>query len=938
MDESRRMRPMISLRRTVTALVVVLVAVTWAEAYRDLLVQWRAYEEASQTRDANAAVDHLLQAGQNLAFERGRTNVVLRGNAPISPKDRDFIAARRAVVDENLARVLSTADRLEPADVKLLEETRGRLLDLRSRVDAAFALPVEAREAGLTDEWFGSTSAMVEQFGRHAAARSLRIGLTSTFRIYSRFKIAVYSLRNSEGLASSLVAATVAANRPAEKPTMYRLMALRGHSDAVWGSLQNERYLVGTPAVDQQMRFIREELFERFRALQDRAMAAALDGAPPPVPLAELTGGSVPLLDGIVKLLDLITADSQRYAEDNIVRARRALMLHGGLAMLAVLVGAAAVTILVRGLFAPLRELEGHLAALTAGNASIALPPADHWSGEIRRMSLAVHAFRDALLERERIAGELAGRVDALGKEIGERKRTELALRQAEEDARSSNARLNLVLKTVADGIVGLDDEGRVMFATPAAAAILGWPSTEDMQGRPSTEVFGHLHADNSPCTHETCRMRMGAGSAEVARVMDEFFTRQDGTVIPVEYAVSPLLVSDVAVGTVIVFHDIVERKEVERRLHELLLKLQAILTSTPIGIAIVSLERTILEANPAFFRIFGRDAEEMVGQSTRVLYASDEHFEELGRSAYPVLVQGQVFSADVPMQRGDGKKLWIRISSHLVDENNTDLGVVWTLEDISERKAMELDLTRSNAELEQFAYVASHDLRQPLRMVSSYLTLIHRRMGDDLSDDLKTFIGFAVDGAKRMDTLIRALLEYSRVGRISEPVAVDLDTAIDDAVQDLSIAIWDAQADLVVHPGFPTVRADRMEMVRLFQNLIGNAIKYRVPDRRPRVEVSWADDGSEWLLSVKDNGIGIAPENQERAFKVFQRLVDGSQYEGTGIGLAVCKKIVERSGGRIWIESEPGGGSTFRFTLPKMTATPYAPRRPVQSEEKVPA
>ena len=224
--------------------------------------------------------------------------------------------------------------------------------------------------------------------------------------------------------------------------------------------------------------------------------------------------------------------------------------------------------------------------------------------------------------------------------------------------------------------------------------------------------------------------------------------------------------------------------------------------------------------------------------------------------------------------------------------------------------------LTQKNQELEQFSYVASHDLRQPLRMISSYLGLIERRLGPDLGGEIKDFLDFAVGGARRMDRLILDLLEYSRTGKSTQRVPVSLGQAVADARANLTVAMREADAEIIVADDLPTVSGDPTDLTRLFQNLIGNAVKYRAPDRRPRVVISCRRLDGEWLVSVMDNGIGIAEEDRERAFAIFQRLVPQEAYEGTGIGLAVCKKIVEHHGGRIWIESAPDGGSIFNVTI----------------------
>jgi signal transduction histidine kinase len=233
-------------------------------------------------------------------------------------------------------------------------------------------------------------------------------------------------------------------------------------------------------------------------------------------------------------------------------------------------------------------------------------------------------------------------------------------------------------------------------------------------------------------------------------------------------------------------------------------------------------------------------------------------------------------------------------------------------------------ELIASNRELEQFAYVASHDLQEPLRMVANYCQLLKRRYQSRLDADADEFIGFAVDGAQRMQGLIDDLLTYSRVGTRREafaPVAVE--AVLQDVLKNLAAAMAESAA-VVTHDPMPIVTADASQLVQLFQNLIGNAIKFR-GEKSPAVHVSVAPRGDDWLFGVRDYGIGIAPEYRSQVFLIFQRLHSKEEYPGTGIGLAISKKIVERHGGTIWVDSTEGGGSTFYFTLPQNRA-PFPP------------
>jgi PAS domain S-box-containing protein len=284
-------------------------------------------------------------------------------------------------------------------------------------------------------------------------------------------------------------------------------------------------------------------------------------------------------------------------------------------------------------------------------------------------------------------------------------------------------------------------------------------------------------------------------------------------------------------------------------------------------------------------------------------------------------------FDFEIERASPDANSVWLSLSGEPVfDEGRRFRGYRGVGTDITERKSAQVvlraayeELARSNAELQQFAYVASHDLQEPLRMIGSYTQLLERRYGDKLDRDAREFMDFIVDGATRMKQLIEDLLAYSRVGtRGKEPQPVQAQTVLDKVLVNLRAAVEKSGA-AVTHDRLPEVSADDTQLAQLLQNLIANAIKFRKEDEAPRIHVGAEEAGDEWRFSVADNGIGIEPQYFDRIFLVFQRLHTQDEYPGTGIGLAICRKVAERHRGRIWVESEYGKGSTFRFTLPKI-------------------
>lgn len=337
--------------------------------------------------------------------------------------------------------------------------------------------------------------------------------------------------------------------------------------------------------------------------------------------------------------------------------------------------------------------------------------------------------------------------------------------------------------------------------------------------------------------------------------------------------------------------------------------------------------------------KLLGYGADEIIGKTTPVLIhdsaevaaRAEELTAELGRAIEPgfeVFVakarNGRSETREWSYIRKDGTRVPVRLSvSEIVNKAGALVGFLGIARDITElKRGQEIleqtaaELKRSNEDLEQFAYVASHDLQEPLRMIASYLQLLERRYKGRLDADADQFIAFAVGGATRMQTLIRDLLTYARIGvHRKDPQPVDVSAAVKFALENLKIAIAEKEASIMVDP-MPTVVGEPTLLTLLFQNLVENGIKF-CTEVTPRIHISAAREGAEWIFSVADNGIGIDPQYLEHVFVIFKRLHGRDHYPGTGIGLAICKKIIDRHGGRIWAERGPGKGTTFKFSIP---------------------
>jgi PAS domain S-box-containing protein len=364
--------------------------------------------------------------------------------------------------------------------------------------------------------------------------------------------------------------------------------------------------------------------------------------------------------------------------------------------------------------------------------------------------------------------------------------------------------------------------------------------------------------------------------------------------------------------------HDLSERAESEA-------KYRGLLEAAPDAMVVVNQDGKIVLLNVQAESQFGYRRDELVGREVKSIIPegfAERLLADGLRSAADTLAQQMGTGIELTGRRKDGSEFPIEL---MLSPLGSAEGILVTaaIRDITARKTAEAhlvqkveELNRSNEELGQFAYVASHDLQEPLRMVASYTQLLSRRYKGKLDADADDFIAFAVDGANRMQRLIQDLLSYSRIGTKGKDLLdISSEEALQQALVNLRGAIEESGA-LVTHDPLPPVLADEMQLAQLFQNLVGNAIKYQSSEV-PRVHISAARNGArKWLFSVQDNGLGIDPQYFDRIFGMFQRLHKREAFAGTGIGLAICKKIVERHGGRISVESEPGKGSTFRFAL----------------------
>jgi PAS domain S-box-containing protein len=497
----------------------------------------------------------------------------------------------------------------------------------------------------------------------------------------------------------------------------------------------------------------------------------------------------------------------------------------------------------------------------------------------------------------------------------------------AEEHLAQMEGRYRGLLEAAPDAMVVVNQSGEIVLLNVQAEKQFGYRRDEllgQMVKNIIPEGFAErLVADALRSTEDALAQQIGTGIELTA-------LRKDGSEFPIEIMLSPLdSIEGILVTAAI--RDISVRKAAEKHLaqtsRELSVKLQlldSVFEGTTDFIYVRDLEHHFALANSATAKLFGRSVKELLGRSMRELLPKSS-FDAVAQSDQEVVRTGATCTVDEVAEIEGIQRHFLTTKSPYRDAEQRTIGTIGISREITERKRSEdrlaktmAELKRSNDELQQFAYVASHDLQEPLRMVASYTQLLAKRYKGQLDSDADEFISYAVDGSNRMQRMIQDLLAYSRAGTNGSALRkISSDDSLNAAIANLRGAVEDSGA-IVTHDPLPAITTNDTQLTQVFQNLVGNAIKYRGA-RVPNVHVSAArNGGGEWIFSVRDNGLGIDSQYFEKIFVLFQRLHGREEFKGTGIGLTICKKIVERLGGRIWVESRPGIGSTFYFALPE--------------------
>jgi PAS domain S-box-containing protein len=484
-------------------------------------------------------------------------------------------------------------------------------------------------------------------------------------------------------------------------------------------------------------------------------------------------------------------------------------------------------------------------------------------------------------------------------------------------ESKESAAKYRGLLEAAPDAMVVVNQGGEIVLLNVQAEKQFGY-RRDELIGQKVKNIIPQgfaerLIADGTRTAAEALAQQIGTGIELTGR-------RKNGSEFPIEIMLSPLESTEGILVTAAI-RDISVRKAAEKHLGQMEGRYRGLLEAAPDAMVVVNEGGDIVLLNVQAEKQFGYHRDELVGQKVKNIIPkgfAERLIADGTRTAAEALAQQIGTGIELNGLRKDGSEFPIEIMLSPL-ESTEGILVTAAIRDITTRKKTDahvLELNRSNEELGQFAYVASHDLQEPLRMVASFTELLARRYKGKLDSDADEFIGFAVDGARRMQRLIQDLLAYSRVAtKGNDPVHTSSEEALRRAMMNLRAAIEESGA-LVTHDPLPTVMADERQLVQVFQNLIGNAVKYQNPGV-PRIHISAARNADKkWTFSVRDNGLGIDPQYFEKIFVIFQRLHKREEFSGTGIGLAICKRIVERHGGTISVESQLGHGSTFSFAL----------------------
>ena len=493
--------------------------------------------------------------------------------------------------------------------------------------------------------------------------------------------------------------------------------------------------------------------------------------------------------------------------------------------------------------------------------------------------------------------------------------------KDAEKHLAQMEGRYRGLLEAAPDAMVVVNQGGEIVLLNLQAEKQFGY-RRDELLGQKVTNIIPEgfaerLIADELRSAEDALAQQIGTGIELTA-------LRKDGSEFPIELMLSPLESAEGILVTAAI-RDISVRRNAEKHLAQMEGRYRGLLEAAPDAMVVVNQEGEIVLLNLQAEKEFGYRRNELLGQKVKNIIPegfAERLIADGLRTAAEALAQQIGTGIELTGRRKDGSEFPIEL---MLSPLGSAGGILVTaaIRDISVRKKAAADLlqkvdelNRSNEELGQFAYIASHDLQEPLRMVASYTQLLARRYKGKLDSDADEFIAFAVDGASRMQRLIQDLLAFSRAGTKGNDLqGTSSEEALEQALVNLRGAIKESGA-LVTHDPLPVVLADGGQLVQLFQNLVGNAIKYQGPGI-PKVHIAAAaNGGKKWAFSVEDNGLGIDPQYFDKIFGMFQRLHKREEFAGTGIGLAICKKIVERHGGIISVESEPGQGSTFSFAL----------------------